>query len=190
MEKKICSKCKFEKDVCEFRKDKTKSDGIYSSCKECKLKWRRENKELTNLSNKRSRDKNIEKHRSYNRSYQKNNREKINDKMVNRRKNEPIFKLKTLIRSRVWNFLNHNNITKRNKTFEIVGCSPEFLKEYLEKQFTKGMSWELMGQHIHIDHIIPLSSAKTEKEVYILFHYTNLQPLWSKDNLIKSNKIL
>jgi hypothetical protein len=110
--------------------------------------------------------------------------------MVNRRKNEPIFKLKSLIRSRVWNFLNYNNITKRNKTFYIVGCSPEFLKEYLENQFTKGMSWELMGSHIHIDHIIPLSSAKTKEEVYKLFHYTNLQPLWAKDNLIKSNKIL
>ena len=52
------------------------------------------------------------------------------------------------------------------------------------------MSWELMGLHIHIDHIIPLSSAKTEEEVYKLFNYTNLQPLWAKDNLIKSNKIL
>ena len=79
---------------------------------------------------------------------------------------------------------------KKNKTFDIVGCSPEFLKEYFEKQFTEGMSWELMGQHIHIDHIIPLSSANTEEEMYELCHYTNLQPLWAKDNLKKGNKIL
>jgi hypothetical protein len=190
MEKKICSKCKIEKDVCEFRKDNTKSDGLYSSCKLCKLKWRQENKELTNLSNKRSRDKNIEKRRLHNSLYQKNNREKVNLRMVNRRKNDTIFKLKCLIRSRVWNFLNYNNITKKNGTFDIVGCSPEFLKEYLEQKFTEGMSWDLMGQHIHIDHIIPLSSANTEEEIYKLCHYTNLQPLWAEDNLKKSNKTI
>jgi len=190
MEKKICSKCKIEKDVCEFRKDKTKFDGLYSSCKECKLKWRRENKELTNFTNKRAREKRIEKHRQYNLLYSKNNREKINKRMIEKRNTDYIFKLKSLIRSRVWNFLNYNNITKKNKTFDIVGCSPQFLKEYLENKFTEGMSWNLMGQYIHIDHIIPLSSAKNEEEVFKLFHYTNLQPLWAKDNIIKSNKII
>jgi len=59
---------------------------------------------------------------------------------------------------------------------------------YIEKQFTKGMSWKNHGEW-HIDHIIPLSSAKTEKELYELCHYTNLQPLWKTDNLSKNNKI-
>ena len=94
------------------------------------------------------------------------------------------------MRCRIWKYLNILEISKKNKTFDIVGCSPEFLKEHLEKQFTEGMDWELLGQHIHIDHIIPLSSAKTEDELYKLCHYTNLQPLWAEDNLKKSNKIL
>jgi len=42
----------------------------------------------------------------------------------------------------------------------------------------------------HIDHIIPLSSAKTEGEFYELCHYTNLQPLWAENNIKKSNKII
>ena len=82
-------------------------------------------------------------------------------------------------------------MSKRNKTFHIVGCPPEYLKEHLETQFVDGMSWNNYGRYgWHIDHIIPLSSAKTEDELYKLCHYTNLQPLWAEDNLKKSNKIL
>ena len=56
-------------------------------------------------------------------------------------------------------------------------------------KFTTGMSWENRNEW-HIDHKIPLSSAKTEEEIYELCHYTNLQPLWAFDNLSKGNKIL
>lgn len=50
------------------------------------------------------------------------------------------------------------------------------------------MSWDRLNE-IHIDHIIPISSAETLEDVYRLNHYTNLQPLWAKDNLFKYNKI-
>ena len=107
------------------------------------------------------------------------------------KKNNPIFKLTCIVRSRVITFIKSHNVNKTNQTFKIVGCSPEFLKEHLEKQFTEGMSWDNHGVYgWHIDHIIPLSSAKTEEEVYKLCHYTNLQPLWANDNLTKSNKTL
>ena len=52
-----------------------------------------------------------------------------------------------------------------------------------------GMSWANRGEW-HIDHIIPLSSAKTEEDVIRLNHYTNFRPLWKEDNQIKSNKIM
>jgi hypothetical protein len=83
-----------------------------------------------------------------------------------------------------------HNYSKNNSTFSIIGCSPECLKEHLEKQFKEGMTWDKLGKQIHIDHIIPLSSAKTEEEVYKLCHYTNLQPLWAHENLSKGNKII
>jgi len=51
------------------------------------------------------------------------------------------------------------------------------------------MSWENYGDW-HIDHIIPISSAKNNDEVYKLNHYTNFQPLWALDNMKKSNKII
>jgi hypothetical protein len=73
----------------------------------------------------------------------------------------------------------------------LVGCRLEVLIEHLESKFLYGMSWENYGKDgWHIDHKIPLSSAKTDREIYELCHYTNLQPLWAKDNLKKSNKII
>jgi hypothetical protein len=79
---------------------------------------------------------------------------------------------------------------KDRKTFDIIGCTPQFLKEHLENQFVGDMNWNNHGLFgWHIDHIIPLSSAKTEEELYKLCHYSNLQPLWAEDNLKKSNKI-
>ncbi|NBO23046.1 HNH endonuclease, partial [bacterium] len=108
-----------------------------------------------------------------------------------RRKESNIVKLSENIRRRINVFLSSNKITKKNKTFDIVGCTPQFLKEYLEKKFLEGMSWDNYGFYgWHIDHIIPLCMAKTEEEVLKLCHYTNLQPLWGHDNFKKGGKIL
>ena len=78
---------------------------------------------------------------------------------------------------------------KNKKTEEILGCDFVFIKNYLESKFIDGMSWDNYGKW-HVDHIIPLSSAKTEEDVYKLCHYTNLQPLWCEENLKKGTKIL
>ena len=54
------------------------------------------------------------------------------------------------------------------------------------------MSWNNYGIHgWHIDHIIPMDSfnLKIEKGQKLAFHYTNLQPLWAKDNIRKSNRL-
>jgi len=224
MRTKICSKCKEEKEVCEFGIHNSTKDRLRTSCKECRkidgkiyrennVKKRKEtlqnwynknpnynkeyylnNFEYLNKKNKQWYNLNTERHRETSKKWSECNREKINEYYNNRikiiRKTDPLKTLVFNVRSRVYNFLKSKNIIKQNKTFDIVGCSPEFLKEHIEKQFTEGMSWELMGQHIHIDHIIPLSLAKTEEEIYKLCHYTNLQPLWAEDNLRKSNKIL
>ena len=220
METKVCSKCKGEKKVCEFGNSKSSKDGLLYSCKECNnkrsvnyrkdnpekvleltrnwtkknpewvynrhKKWREENPDKVNELKKNWLDKNPEKRKEYRENYKPRKQEQRKE----RRDSDPVFNLTNRLRCRLWKYLKIFEITKKNKTFDIVGCTPEFLKEHLEKQFTEGMSWELLGKHIHIDHIIPLSSAKTEDELYKLCHYTNLQPLWVEDNLKKSNKIL
>jgi hypothetical protein len=78
--------------------------------------------------------------------------------------------------------------SKKSRTYEILGCSYEEFKTYIEVQFQYGMSWENYGSWEY-DHIIPISSANTEDEIILLNHHTNFQPLWKLDNILKSNKI-
>ena len=84
--------------------------------------------------------------------------------------------------SRIRQTLKSQNKNKLGKITEYIGCSYEQLKHHIESQFINGMSWDNYGEW-EIDHIIPLSKGGS-------FHYVNLQPLWWKDNLKKSNKIL
>lgn len=71
---------------------------------------------------------------------------------------------------------------------EVLGCTYDELRKYMEAKFSVGMSWGNM--HLwHIDHIIPLATANTLDEVYKLNHYSNLQPLWALDNLKKNARL-
>lgn len=185
METKICKKCGIGKLLCEFNKDKYSSDGLRYRCRECtSIEYR----------NYYNNNRDVEIKRQV--KYQKNNTENVNKKRKERHHikytSDILYKLKLNCRNRVKMFLksqNFNIIT--NNTFQIVGCSPEELKSYIEKQFKEGMTWEnFKHDGWHIDHIIPLSTAKTEKDVYKLCHYTNLQPLWCDENYKKSNKLV
>jgi hypothetical protein len=192
MEKKICSKCKIEKDFCEFHRGKTK-DGYQYKCKECKKEYSKLNFIKENNRKTLWAKNNPTKVKESKQKYYNNNTDKEqfrnNQYTQNRKKIDIVFKLSCVSRTRLIEFLKIKNITKKNKTFNYIGCTPQFLKEYLETKFVSGMSWDNHGEW-HIDHIIPLSSAKNENDVYMLCHYTNLQPLWAEDNLKKSNKIM
>jgi hypothetical protein len=78
---------------------------------------------------------------------------------------------------------------KTTNVYKYIGCTHEEFRTHLEKQFLKGMSWENKDLW-HIDHIIPISSAKTIEEVHVLAKFTNLRPLWQKDNSFKKDKRL
>jgi len=191
---KICSKCKEEKEVCEFYNNKTTRDGKRPECKICSNKqstlYNNNNKELLKKIKQKYVDNNRTKVKLSKKKWFDKNPNYRNEWVIYKYNSDYLFRLIYIMRARTRLFFKSKNIKKKNNTFDIIGCTPEFLKEHLEKQFSDGMSWELMGKYIHIDHIIPLSSAKTEEEMYKLCHYTNLQPLWSEDNLKKSDKIL
>lgn len=200
---KICSKCEQEKEVCEFYKNNRNPNLYRTHCKKCmndnSQQYKKYNKEKVDKKNNEYQLKNRELNKFKCCEYKLNNPEHFKN-WVNKNKEhrklyienynlKPINRFKNSIRSRVNEIMNkkYNN----PKTIDLLGCDYEFLISYIENKFNDGMSWNNYGYYgWHIDHIIPLSSAKTEDEVCKLYHYTNLQPLWCKENLRKSNKIL
>lgn len=184
---KICSKCKKGKDLKEFHKSSIHKDGLYSSCKDCKNYDKRkhysDNKESYKQKFKESYNKNSSRKLETNRLYRLTNKDYYNKYNNDRRKHDVNFKLSMYLRTRIWSALKTNS--KSDKTIKLLGCSIEELKKHLESKFQPGMTWDNHGlKGWHIDHIKPcasfdLSKSKEQKEC---FHYTNLQPLWAKDN--------
>jgi hypothetical protein len=138
-------------------------------------------------------EQNKEKIANYKREHYLKNKEKIEAYRNNWRsvksKNDSLFKLTNNIRTRIKQSFRRNGFTKNSKTFEILGCTFEEFKQHLERQFIKGMNWSNTNEW-HLDHIYPVSLAKNEEELIKLNHYTNFQPLWAIDNIIKGNKII
>lgn len=166
-------------------------------CKQCnkivkeryrKLCWPCRNKKYYTKYNEKKR---INYDPTKKREYYLKNRDNIikknGQRHIKKRKTDLLYKLADYLRSRVRVCLMNQNIKKTSKLSEYLGISIKGLKLYLEIQFKDGMTWENYGKW-HIDHIVPLSSAKTSEELYKLCHYTNLQPLWAIDNLKKGAK--
>jgi hypothetical protein len=172
----------YDKMRYEIRKQKNPN-----GFKKYSKKWNDNNKEYYQKYKK----KNEEKIKEYSKVYYINNKGKINEYTnkwrKEKNKKDLLFKLINNMRSSTNRIIGG----KKNKTFEYLGCSPQELKLFLENKFSDGMSWDNYGKFgWHIDHIIPLSSAKDIEELKKLFHYSNLQPLWWEDNLKKGSKIL
>ena len=99
-------------------------------------------------------------------------------------KNNPIFKIKKILRARLNLALKGKN--KSASTMELLGCSIDKLWNHLESKFEPWMTRKNHGLW-HIDHIKPCASFDLTCPVQQLacFHYTNLQPLSATDNLSK-----
>lgn len=151
-------------------------------------KYRQENKETIANREMLYRKENKEAIAKRSKIYRENNRPHTNEHRNKRYKTDPIFKIACNLRSRLYRFCISASMNKKFKTLDSTGLTATELKTYIESLFTKGMSWNNYGEW-HIDHIKPLCTAKTIEDVYILNHYTNLQPLWRADNLSKGGRV-
>lgn len=207
---KTCIKCNKLKNLHSFPKNKRSNSGYNLNCKKCvnliNKNYRELNKEKFKNLRKRYYLKNREKILKDKRIYQlKHRKDKANYDIIYRRlnkqriktikakwenlnKNNPIFKIKRNLRRRVNHALKGN--LKKNKTFNLIGCTPEYFKEYISSLFTSNMSWDNYGEW-HIDHIIPCFKfdLSNETEQRRCFHYTNQRPLWAEENLKRPRNI-
>lgn len=129
------------------------------------------------------------------RIYNLKNKNKINirkkEYLKNKYNNDFNYKIKKTLRKRILNALKSSGIKKNTSTEILLGCSIEEVRKHLEKQFKPNMSWENHGRFgWHIDHIIPCAAfdLTNPKEQKKCFNYTNLQPLWANENLLKGSK--
>lgn len=197
-----CSVCNNYKKFEHYSKCTNCSQGIYGVCKECESisskKYRIENKEKLKESKHRDYLKNSEDYKRRSKKYVKNNKDRINQNRRVWKKNkinsDPLYKLSTDVRRLLWMSFNKSldgRVIKNSKSIDILGCSFEEFKIHIESQFLSWMNWENHGDCCEIltyncswdlDHIIPISHAKTEEELYLLNHWSNFQPLCSKIN--------
>ena len=105
-----------------------------------------------------------------------------------RRKSDPLFRAKANLRTRINDAYKGSFWTKNSRNQKVMGCDYKTAFSHLESLFKDGMSWDNYGEW-HIDHIIPLCSATTVEELEALCHYTNLQPLWAEENILKGGKM-
>lgn len=186
---KTCNTCGETKLIEEFIKSKR-------ICKVCRSeylkKYYEKNKESISEQSKLKYHENKEEKKESSRRYAKNNREKINLRSKKYRENvlykDPLWSLKNRVSSRIRKSFKSIGLKKSTTTEKILGCTIDQFKNYIEELFMEGMNWKNREQW-HIDHIIPISLAKNEEEIKLLNHYSNLRPMWSKDNIIKSNKV-
>lgn len=127
--------------------------------------------------------------RKRNRKWDRNNRVKTNlaksayDRI--RRRNDPSYRFGKNLRTRVGHALRRGD--KCAHTAELLGCTVEELKACLELKFQPGMTWDNYGMW-HVDHIRPCADfdLTVPEQQKVCFHWTNLQPLWGRDNMRKN----
>lgn len=198
---KTCSNCHACKPVALFRKK-------HNQCKACiaayyrkyrqnnkeKLaakdrKYRQENKEKITANKREYRQENKEEIAAYQREYRQEHREDRNARDRKRRKNDPVYAITKRLRSRMWEAVKAAGLDKKcDSSSELLGISYQGLKEWLEAQFTEGMTWENRSDW-HVDHRVPCDAfdMTVEENQRICFWYKNLQPLWATQNIQKSN---
>jgi hypothetical protein len=158
--------------------------------KEYKKAYREQNQEKLKECRKAYYEQNREKAKEYVKAYRKQNRIRLRIYYRNKIKTDINFKLAKNLRTRVVNALKGKS--KSQNTLELLGCSVDFAKKHLENQFQPGMSWENYGFYgWHVDHIVPCASFDLidPEQQKKCFHYSNLQPLWAKDNMSKQAKL-
>jgi hypothetical protein len=183
--------------VCRAAKNKDYRDSHKESIQKYSKEYRTANAEEISKKRKQTyplvKDAYLKKQSEYyytNKTSIRERRRMIHSKRMN---TDLEYKIKHTVRARFNSMIKNRGMVKNASVIDIVGCTMPDLISHLESLFKPGMSWDNYGLHgWHIDHVAPLASfdVSKEEELRKAWHYTNLQPLWAKDNLSKGTKII
>lgn len=166
---------KYREDNKKLISDKRKD--YYKDNKKKIKKYQQENKEHLYQKKKEHYLKNKERYLSQGKIY-----------IANRKLKDSLYRLQCSIRTLISQSFKTQYTKKSKKTVEILGCSYEEFKKFIENKFDENMNWNNYATYWQLDHIIPISWATNEEEVYKLNYYQNFQPKYWKDNIKKGNK--
>lgn len=160
--KKRCISCNKILPLSAFHKSKTHSAGVKSTCKEC--------------------------HRKYYKKYEQQDEvKKRRRERENTRNAQLKNKLKIAMSGGMRKSLQSGS--KDGAHWEsLVDYTLDDLKQHLESQFWKNMSWDNYGKW-HIDHIRPVASfdfqSPDDPGFKLCWALENLRPMWAKINIKK-----
>ncbi len=189
-----------------IEKKRSEATAYYHANRERVLKQKAERKlrepEVIRATEKATRERNREKIRIKQREWRKNNpeaflklqrdyRQRRNALSKRRRAENPTRRLAENCRSRICHILKREKITKSQSTFKFIGCTAEFFREFLEHQFTEGMTWQNYGIFWNVDHVIPIASFQLHNPDHLrnAFHYSNCRPLKVEENSEKNDTL-
>lgn len=189
---KLCKHCGNEYPIEEFRYGKS---SCYSCQKEMSREWKKKNKERMAEYGHQWRQKHHEAIQAYNAAYAQANKEVIQRRSskyhTERAKVDFGFKLAKNLRTSLRHLVKLGNMAKGAKALQLLGCELEFLKTWFKYNFTSDMNFENHGVVWHIDHTIPVSlfNLTNNEEAKACFHWSNLKPMYAKDNMSKKNNL-
>jgi len=185
----------------KYRKDNKEKNKVYAKkyheknkelrnkkCREYQIK----NKENINKNRKIFRENNKEKIAKYDKEYRKKNKQKITqwqkEYTKSKKETNKLFKLKANIRTCIIKSLKSKGYTKNTKTYNMLKCDFEFFMQWLNGIASNGYTYGI--GNLHLDHVVPISLAKTENEALLLSHYSNFQLLTAHENFVKGNRFV
>jgi hypothetical protein len=151
--------------------------------------WYQNNKEHAAKVSKEWRLKNKEKDKNDQAKWRLENKEWRRNYENNRYKTDINFRLTKLCRGRIRKIIKGEN--KSVSTMELIGCTPDELRQHLESKFEPWMNWENQGLGgWDVEHIIPMSKFNLICPVqqHACCHWSNLQPMEHIANIKKGNK--
>ena len=101
------------------------------------------------------------------------------------------FELASYMRIRLYKTYESQNLRKTNKTFDLLGCSHSFFKNWTVHKLHGNRTLEKYGSVWQINQCLAVASfiMLDEKDMKKCFNWVNLRPMYVKDNIFKADKI-